>query len=85
MHLFFAMAAAKGLTIHVANTANAFQQSPPPTKKCYLMIDEAYQSWHRKCYSFEVDPKTHVVPLDKALQGHPEAGALWEQMIVGKN
>ena len=25
----------------------------------------------------------HVVPLHKALQGHPEAGALWECMIVG--
>jgi len=24
-----------------------------------------------------------VVPLHKALQGHPEAGALWERMIVG--
>ncbi len=25
----------------------------------------------------------HVVPLHKALQGHPEAGALWEHMIIG--
>jgi hypothetical protein len=42
MHLFFTVAAAKGLTITVADTANAFQQSPPPMKKCYLMIDDAY-------------------------------------------
>ena len=31
----------------------------------------------------DIDPTTHVVPLNKALQGHPEAGALWEWMIVG--
>jgi len=30
-----------------------------------------------------IDPATHVIPLIKVLQGHPEAGALWEQMIVG--
>jgi hypothetical protein len=31
MHLFFAVAAAKGLTITIADTTNAFQQSPPPS------------------------------------------------------
>jgi hypothetical protein len=83
MCLFFAMAAAKGMTITIADTTNAYQQSPPPTKKCYLMIDDAYRSWHRKRYGSNVDPTTHVIPLDRALQGHPEAGALWECMIVG--
>jgi hypothetical protein len=83
MRLFFAVAAAKGLTITVADTANAYQQSPPPTNKCYLQIDDAYRSWHLKRYGTDVDPKTHVIPLDRALQGHPEAGALWEKMIVG--
>ena len=83
MQFFFAVAAAKGMTVTVADTTNAYQQSPPPTKKCYLMIDDAYQSWHRKQYGSDVDPKTHVIPLDRALQGHPEAGALWECMIVG--
>ena len=48
MHLFFAVAAAKGMTITIADTTNAYQQSPPPTKKCYLMIDDAYRSWHQK-------------------------------------
>ena len=83
MRLFFAVVAAKGMTITIADTTNAYQQSPPPTKKCYLMIDDAYRSWHRKRYGSDVDPKTHVIPLDRALQGHPEAGALWERMIVG--
>jgi hypothetical protein len=83
MRLFFAIAAAKGLTVTVADTKNAYQQSPPPSKKCYLLIDDAYRSWHRKRFGKDVDPRTHVVPLEHALQGHPEAGALWEKMIVG--
>ena len=83
MKLFFAIAAAKGLVISVADTTNAYQQSPPPSKQCFLLIDDAYCSWHRKQFGTDVDPNTHVIPLERALQGHPEAGALWEKMIVG--
>jgi hypothetical protein len=83
MKLFFALAAAKGLVISVADTTNAYQQSPPPTTQCFLRIDDAYRSWHRKRFGTDVNPDTHVIPLEHALQGHPEAGALWEKMIVG--
>jgi len=83
MCLFFALAALHALIVIVADTSNAFQQSPPPTEQCYLQIDDAYRSWYKKHYNMDIDPSTHVVPLHKALQGHPEAGALWECMIVG--
>ena len=83
MRLFFALAALHGLIVIVADMSNAFQQSPPPTEQCYLQIDDAYQSWYKKRYNANIDPATHVVPLHKALQGHPEAGALWECMIIG--
>jgi len=78
MRLFFALAVLHALIVIVADTSNAFQQSPPPTEQCYLQIDDAYCSWYRKCYNEDIDSATHVVPLHKALQGHPEAGALWE-------
>ena len=83
MHLFFAIAAAKGLVITIADTKNAFQQSPPPTKQCYLEIDDAYHSWYHKCFGTDIDPHTHVIPVEHAIQGHPEAGVLWEKMIIG--
>jgi len=83
MCLFFALAAVHGLIVIVTNTTNAFQQSPPPMEQCFLQIDDAYCSWYKKHFSINIDPITHVVPLIKALQGHPEAGALWEHMIVG--
>ena len=81
--LFFAVAAALGLVVTVGDTTNAFQQSPPPTRKCFLQIDNAVRSWYQKRHNKDLDPRTHVIPLERALQGHPEAGALWERMIVG--
>jgi len=62
---------------------NAFQQSPSPTKLCFLEIDDAYQSCYKKRFGEDIDPELFIIPLGRALQGHPEAGALWEQMIVG--
>ncbi len=82
MKLFFAIVALMNKIVTIADTTNAFQQSPPPTKPCFLEIDEAYQSWYRKKFGEEVNSQTHVIPLGRALQGHPEAGALWERMIV---
>jgi hypothetical protein len=75
------LSAANNFVITVADTTNAYQQSPPPSKQCYLTIDDAYRSWHKKRFGQDVDPRTHVIPVLKALQGHPEAGVLWERMI----
>ena len=83
MKMFFAIAAIRNKIITIADTTNAFQQSPPPTKPCYLEIDDAYRSWYRKRFGEDIDAALYVIPLGRALQGHPEAGALWEQMIVG--
>ena len=83
MRLFFAVSAAKSLIVTFADTTNAFQQSPPPSEQCYLAIDDAYCSWYKKRFGIAIDPRTHVIPVKRALQGHPEAGALWENMIVG--
>jgi len=30
----------------------------------------------------DIDPQAFIIPLGCALQGHPEAGAFWEKMIV---
>ena len=83
MRLFFALSAALGLTIVFADTKNAYQQSPPPTEQCYLEIDDAYRSWYKKRFGKDLDPRKYVIPVNRALQGHPEAGVLWEKMIVG--
>jgi KUP system potassium uptake protein len=81
MRLFFALATASNYVITVADTTNAYQQSPPPTRQCYLTIDDAYRSWCQKRFNMTVDSRTHVIPVLKALQGHPEAGVLWTRLI----
>jgi hypothetical protein len=83
MRLFLSILAVDGMLITYGDTTNAYQQSPPPTKHCYVTVDEVYRSWHKKRHGTDVDPKDRVVPLGRALQGHPEAGVLWETMIVG--
>ena len=74
--MFYALSAA-------LDTKNACQQSPPPTEQCYLEINKACRSWHRKRFGKDIDPRKHVIPVNRALQGHPEAGVLWEKLITG--
>jgi len=82
MKLFFALAMVHNKIVIIADTTNAYQQSPPPTKPCFLEINEAYWSWYLKKFGEDVDPDKYVIPLGRALQGHPKASALWEKMIV---
>ena len=77
MKLFFALAAREGMSVTFADTTNAFQQSPPPIKDCYVAVDEAYHDWYKARYGVTLDVNSHVLPLEKALQGHPEACLLY--------
>jgi hypothetical protein len=83
MRLFYALAAAESMIVTTADSTNAYQHSPPPSTACFLEIDDAYASWYSKRHGKVLDRKALVVPVLKALQGHPEAGRLWEGMIVG--
>ena len=76
MKMVFALAALHGMFINFGDTANAFQQSPPPEKLCYIAVDEAYH-----CYGECLIVGEHVLPLCQSLQGHPEAGASFEKLI----
>jgi len=82
MRLFFALCAVLSFLVFFADTKNAYQQAPPPTEQCYVEIDDALESYYKRKFGIILDPKTQVLPVLKALQGHPEAGALWEKMIT---
>ena len=81
MCLFLALAAQEQMVINFGYTTNTFQQSLPPTKQCYIQIDEAHQSWHKKQHGTCLDPKLYVIPLLQNLQGHPEAGKCFEVLV----
>jgi hypothetical protein len=82
MQLFYALSAALDLVIVFTDTKNAYQQSSPPTEPYYLEIDDAYHCLYCKQFGNDIDPCKYVVLVHRALQGHPEAGVLWEKMIV---
>jgi hypothetical protein len=80
--LFIGLCVYLGLIILYGDVDNAYQNSPPPTEPCFLEPDEAFCSWYLKRFGIVIDPRTHVVPALKAIQGHPEAGRLFEDFIL---
>lgn len=66
MKLFFALAAREGLlVVTFGDTTSAFQQSPPPTKSCYVVVDEAYCAWYKARHGVTLDVNVHVLPLER--------------------
>jgi hypothetical protein len=61
---------------------NAYQNSPSPTEPCYLEANETYRSWYFKWTGKHINPRTHVISALRAIQGHPEAGQLWQDLIL---
>jgi hypothetical protein len=89
MRIFFALAAARGQKVFITDATNAYANAPPPTFKSYLAIDDTYREWYHDTYPDRPPiQRGMVLPIEKALQGHPEAGRLWERLInsilVGK-
>jgi hypothetical protein len=39
-------------------------------------------SWYYKRTGIIINPRTHVIPALRAIQGHPEAGQLWQDFIL---
>jgi hypothetical protein len=80
MRLFFALASLYGLSIYGADATNAFANSPPPAVPTFVAIDDAYADWYLERFGITLD-RTMVLPVQHALQGHPESGYLWELTI----
>jgi hypothetical protein len=80
MRLFFALCANEGSFCIKVDATNAYANSPPPDQPTYVHVDHQYADWFLLRYDEEV-PLDHVLPVQHALQGHPESGALWERFI----
>jgi hypothetical protein len=46
-----------------------------------MEADEQFRSWWTDCMGRPPNPRGFVIPIQKALQGHPEAPRLWHQHI----
>ena len=82
LRLFFAICAMKGYIVGFGDVNNAYQQSPPPSVDCFLEVDDTIDDWYFRRFGIRLNRLKDVIPLYRALQGHPEAGVLWERMIT---
>ncbi|EJK69950.1 hypothetical protein THAOC_08742 [Thalassiosira oceanica] len=76
--LFYALAAKENLVIHGADVTNAFGEASPPKQGFYIRPDAAVRAWWRARRGVDLGPH-EVIPILAAMQGHPEAGRLWEK------
>jgi len=77
--LFYAVAAAENLLIFGADVSNAFAEAPPPKQGFYILPNKAFHDWwvHHKRQPI---PPGHAIPINSAMQDHPESPRLWESM-----
>ena len=59
----------------------AFAKAPPHTVPFYMEVDDQFRDWWIICMSRPPIPKGYVIPIQRALQGHPESPSLWHQHI----
>ncbi|GAX10430.1 hypothetical protein FisN_21Lu161 [Fistulifera solaris] len=78
--MFIALAAALCYLIYKADAKDAYAHSPPPGVPTYVEIDDAYADWYKDRFGIDLD-RSLVLPVNHALQGHPESGKLWEAHI----
>ena len=77
MKMFFALTAALGMVTISADATNGYANSPPPGVPTYVWVDDPYIDWYYEKHGVKLT-KDMVLPVQHALQGHPESGALWE-------
>ena len=64
-----------------ADATNVFAKAPPQTAPLYVNIDNQYRKWWKTVKGRPQIPKGYVLPVQHALQGHPESPRLWAIMI----
>jgi hypothetical protein len=79
--LFWAITASEGLITLGCDVANAFAEAPPPTVPFYMEVDDQFRDWWVNCMKREPIQTGWVIPIQRALQGHPESPRLWHQHI----
>jgi hypothetical protein len=80
MRLFFAICAKEGYFVIKVDATNAYANSPPPDQATFVYIDEQYADWYAVTHGIDIS-RDNVLPVQHALQGHPESGSLWERFL----
>lgn len=78
--LFLGIAASKSLKLYGGDAKDAYAHSPASETPTYLSIDNQYADWYKHKYKKDID-RRKVLPIKRALQGHPESGKQWMHHI----
>ena len=78
--LFYAASAIENLVIFGADASNAFGEAPPPKQGAFIRPDKAFREWWWARKGERI-PEGYVIPVLRAMQGHPESPRLWERHI----
>jgi hypothetical protein len=78
--LFYGISAAENLLIFGADVSNAFSEAPPPKQGFYILLDRAFNEWWEAKGLPPLLPG-QVIPVMRAMQGHPKSSRLWEKHI----
>jgi dUTP pyrophosphatase len=79
--VFWAAAAAKNFIVRGADASNAFAEADAPKIPLYVRINDQYREWWVEKMKRPTIPGNYVLPVHKALQGHPEAPRAWAMLI----
>ena len=79
--MFLDISAILNHKIFCGDTTNAYAHSPSDfTTPTFVSIDDQYFEWHEAKYKTKLNHSS-VLPVLKAIQGHPESGRTWEEYI----
>jgi deoxyuridine 5'-triphosphate nucleotidohydrolase len=80
--IFWSLSALYNFITIGADASNAFAEAPAPKAPLFVSIDQPYHEWYREKYPDRPPlPKDYVLPVQGALQGHPESARLWAKLI----
>ena len=78
--LFIGLAAQIGLCMYGGDARDAYAHAPAPETMTHLTIDDAYFEWYKEKTEKALN-RQYVLPILHLLQGHPESGKMWMELI----
>lgn len=76
--LFYAISTGENMMVFGADVSNAFAEAPAPKQGFYIRPDKAFRDWWENHKHRPPIPKGYVIPVQSAMQGHPESPSLGE-------
>ena len=73
-----AIAALENRLLFTADAKNAYAQSGPLSKACFLVVDEVFRDWYLDRHKIEL-ALGMLIEVKSSIQGHYEAGPNWQR------